>query len=92
MNTKRTFLTVRQNWLLCNYIAENYTNLKMNDGPFAEKASEELGFRVSAPQVGQRRRELGIPSFIETNKEPGTVIERLQALEKRVLKFEELFK
>ncbi len=92
MTTKRTCLTVRQSWLLCNYLAENYTSSKMNDTQFAKKASEELGFDVSVPQLGQRRREMEIPSFTEMAKEPETVIERVRELEKRVLKLEELFK
>lgn len=88
MTVKRNSLNTRQNWLLCNFVVEEYTKSRMNDTVFAKKASEVLGFEVKPNQIGERRREFEIPSFTEASQKPETVIERLEALERRVSSLE----
>ncbi len=58
----RNLLNMIQKAKLLSLIGDNYPNSGLNDEECAKRASEQLGFSVSASNVHGARAALGIPS------------------------------
>ena len=86
-------LVLAQQYELIKYTEKNYVEFKLLDTPFATKASEELGFPVTAGNIQGCREALGLISnrdlFRAEKKAPKN---RLQEIEQRLEKLESMAK
>lgn len=86
----RNVLSQKQRFQLTNYVQENYEKFALSDRIFAEEATKNLGFEVNANHVDAARDVLEIPATKMVKAAPVLLIERVELLEKRLARAEEL--
>ena len=82
---KRVFLSRAQVYKLCSLLEMRYVEAGVTDREFAVMAENELGFPLNENHVTHCRIDLGIPSYrqkLAKTPKPGTIVQRLEALER----------
>jgi len=85
-------LDITQSYHLMNLVKEEFVSSNLNDGEFAEYATEKLKFFVNNDHVKSRRNALGIepktPKKIP-ERTVESVLDLIAGLEARIAKLEE---
>lgn len=86
-STVRNSLTAKEKFLFQAYLQQHYTEERMDDPSFAEKASKALNLPITTAMVGYSRREFGIPANQQHSgkgAQLSEILSRLEALEARM--------
>lgn len=79
-------LKMGEQFALIQYVQQHYIAADLHDPEFAEKASAELGFQVTAGNIQGIRQEFGIEAtkIKRLNATPELIIDRIEKLEKQM--------
>lgn len=85
-------LKMAEQYKLIGYVQTQYVTADMHDPEFAEKATAELGFQVTAGNIQGVRTEFGIEAtkLKRLNATPELIIDRLEKLEAQMGKVKEI--
>jgi hypothetical protein len=91
MNAAR--LDITQSYQLMVLVKDEFVSSNLNDGEFAEYATDKLKFPVNNDHVKTRRNALGIePKLPKKILDRNAVFELIQELEERVARLERICK